>query len=44
MIALGITPDEILKDFPALEPDDLVAAQAYATTQVSATKRPESPF
>ena len=30
MMALGASPQEILSDFPDLEPDDIRAARAYA--------------
>lgn len=31
LMASGMTPDEILKDYPALEPDDIKACLAYAS-------------
>lgn len=34
MLAEGATPEEILKDFPYLEPDDIKAALAYAAKQM----------
>ena len=37
MLADGATAEEILIDFPYLEPDDLRAAIAYAAVQVSGT-------
>jgi uncharacterized protein (DUF433 family) len=33
MLAEGVSHDEILKDFPYLEPDDIKAALAYAARQ-----------
>jgi uncharacterized protein (DUF433 family) len=32
MLANGISAEEILKDFPDLEPDDIRASMAYAAT------------
>jgi uncharacterized protein (DUF433 family) len=32
MLANGISAEEILKDFPDLEPDDIRACMAYAAT------------
>jgi uncharacterized protein (DUF433 family) len=37
MIANGMTNDEILRDFPYLEPDDLRAAVAFAAAQMGGT-------
>ena len=33
MLAEGVSHDEILRDFPYLEPDDIRAALAYAAHQ-----------
>jgi uncharacterized protein (DUF433 family) len=33
MLAEGVAHDEILRDFPYLEPDDIKAALAYAARQ-----------
>jgi len=33
MLAAGVSHDEILRDFPYLEPDDIKAALAYAAKQ-----------
>ena len=33
MLAEGVPHDEILRDFPYLEPDDIMAALAYAARQ-----------
>jgi len=33
MMAEGVSQDEILRDFPYLEPDDIKAALAYAARQ-----------
>jgi uncharacterized protein (DUF433 family) len=33
MLAEGVSYDEILRDFPYLEPDDIKAALAYAARQ-----------
>jgi uncharacterized protein (DUF433 family) len=33
MLAEGVSHDEILRDFPYLEPDDIRAALAYAARQ-----------
>jgi uncharacterized protein (DUF433 family) len=33
MLAEDVSPEEILKDFPYLEPDDIKAALAYAARQ-----------
>jgi len=33
MLAEGVSHEEILKDFPYLEPDDIKAALAYAARQ-----------
>lgn len=33
MLAEGVTAEEILRDFPYLEPDDIKAALAYAARQ-----------
>jgi uncharacterized protein (DUF433 family) len=33
MLADGVSHDEILRDFPYLEPDDIKAALAYAARQ-----------
>lgn len=33
MLAEGVSHDEILRDFPYLEPDDIKAALAYAARQ-----------
>src|SRR5438128_982019 len=33
MLAAGVSHDEILRDFPYLEPDDIKAALAYAARQ-----------
>ena len=33
MLANGVSHDEILRDFPYLEPDDIKAALAYAARQ-----------
>lgn len=37
MLAGGMTPDQILKDYPYLEADDLRAALAYASAQAGGT-------
>jgi len=37
MMAGGMTPDQILKDYPYLEADDLRAALAYASAQAGGT-------
>jgi len=37
LIASGATNDEILKDYPFLEPDDIVAALTYAARQTDHT-------
>lgn len=34
MLAAGIAEDEILTDFPDLEPDDIRACLAYAVAQL----------
>ena len=34
MLAAGASEDEILADFPDLEPDDMRASLAYAVTQL----------
>jgi uncharacterized protein (DUF433 family) len=33
MLAEGVSQDDILRDFPYLEPDDIRAALAYAARQ-----------
>ena len=33
MLAEGVSPEEVLRDFPYLEPDDIKAALAYAARQ-----------
>jgi uncharacterized protein (DUF433 family) len=33
MLAAGVSHDQILRDFPYLEPDDIKAALAYAAKQ-----------
>lgn len=37
MLASGMTADQILADFPYLEPDDIRASLAYAAAQVAGT-------
>jgi len=37
LIAAGASNDEILEDYPFLEPDDLVAALTYAARQADHT-------
>jgi len=37
MLAAGVSHDEILRDFPYLEPDDIKAALAYAAKQAPTT-------
>jgi uncharacterized protein (DUF433 family) len=37
LIAAGASNDEILEDYPFLEPDDLVAALSYAARQADHT-------
>ena len=33
MLAEGVSPEEVMRDFPYLEPDDIKAALAYAARQ-----------
>ena len=33
MLADGVSPEDVLRDFPYLEPDDIKAALAYAARQ-----------
>ena len=37
MLAAGVSHEEILRDFPYLEPDDIKAALAYAAKQADHT-------
>lgn len=37
MLAEGVSNDDILRDFPYLEPDDIKAALAYAARQADHT-------
>ncbi len=34
LLARGLTPEEVLKQFPYLEPDDITACLEYAARQV----------
>ena len=35
LLSSGMTPEEIIKDFPFLEKDDIIAALEYAQNKVS---------
>ena len=37
MLAAGMTAEDILKDFPDLEPDDIRASLAYAAAKAAGT-------
>jgi uncharacterized protein (DUF433 family) len=37
MLAAGMSPDQILAEFPYLEADDIRAALAYAAAQIAGT-------
>ncbi len=43
MVADGMTPEEILADFPSLEPDDIGAALRYAAEAVRERELPLRP-
>jgi len=43
MVAEGMTADEILADFPYLEPDDIAAALRYAAEAVRERELPLRP-
>jgi len=43
MVADGMTPEEILADFPYLEPDDIGAALRYAAEAVRERELPLRP-
>ena len=43
MVADGMTADEILADFPYLEPDDIAAALRYAAEAVRERELPLRP-